>query len=115
MTDALLAADDETTATLLCVDDEPNILSALRRLFRSKGYRVLTAEGGAAGLALLEQEEVDLIISDMRMPEMDGAQFLESARARRPDAVRILLTGQADIQSILAAINRGEIYRYITK
>jgi response regulator RpfG family c-di-GMP phosphodiesterase len=101
--------------TVLCVDDEPNILSALRRLFRPQGYRVLTAESGAAGLAVLEAEEVDLVISDMRMPEMDGATFLEHVRQRRPDSVRMLLTGYSDISSILAAINRGEIYRYITK
>ncbi|NRR28648.1 response regulator [Oxalobacteraceae bacterium] len=104
-----------TPPTLLCVDDEPNILAALRRLFRAKGYRVLTAEGGAQGLLLLEQENVDLVISDMRMPEMDGARFLAQVRARWPDTVRILLTGYSDIQSIQDAINCGEIYRYITK
>jgi response regulator RpfG family c-di-GMP phosphodiesterase len=101
--------------TMLCVDDEPNILSALRRLFRPLGYRILTAESGAAGLALLETESVDLVISDMRMPEMDGAAFLEQVRRLRPECVRMLLTGYSDITSILAAINRGEIYRYITK
>jgi response regulator RpfG family c-di-GMP phosphodiesterase len=102
-------------ATLLCVDDEPNILSSLRRLFRPRGYKVLTAESGAAGLALLESEPVDLVISDMRMPQMDGAAFLEQVRLRRPDALRLLLTGYSDITSILAAINRGEIDRYLTK
>ncbi|MES2127959.1 MAG: HD domain-containing phosphohydrolase [Pseudomonadota bacterium] len=101
--------------TVLCVDDEPNILSSLRRLLRPHGYRVLLAESGAAGLAALEQEAVDLVISDMRMPGMDGAQFLEKVRARWPDTMRMLLTGYSDITSILAAINRGEIYRYITK
>ena len=101
--------------TILCVDDEPNILSALRRLFRARGYRVLLAQGGQAGLELLESEPVDLVISDMRMPEMDGAQFLEHVRSRWPDPVRLLLTGYADIASIIEAINRGEIYRYITK
>jgi response regulator RpfG family c-di-GMP phosphodiesterase len=102
-------------ARILCVDDEPNILSSLRRLFRSQGYEVLTAGSGASGLKLLERENVDLIISDMRMPEMDGAHFLEHARCLCPDALRLLLTGYADVQSILNAINRGEIYRYITK
>ena len=105
----------EAPPTVLCVDDEPNILSSLRRLFRPRGYRVLVADSGAAGLAILEQESVDLVISDMRMPEMDGAQFLEHVRARWPDTIRLLLTGYSDINSILAAINRGEIYRYITK
>lgn len=104
-----------TGATILCVDDEPNILSALRRAFRVGGYRILTANGGAEALQLLETEPVDLIISDMRMPGMDGAQFLEKARARWPDTVRMLLTGHADVQTILDAINKGEISRYITK
>lgn len=108
---------EETTpqVTLLFVDDEPSILSALRRLFRQHGYRILTAEGGAAGLQVLETEQVDLVISDMRMPEMDGAKFLEQVRARWPKIVRILLTGYADISSTINAINRGEIYRYISK
>ncbi|HAT31878.1 MAG TPA: two-component system response regulator [Janthinobacterium sp.] len=114
MTEALLSPAPPLP-TLLCVDDEPNILSSLRRLFRAKGYRVLTAEGGAAGLLLLETEKVDLVISDMRMPEMDGAQFLAQVRQRWPEVIRLLLTGYSDIQSILDAINCGEIYRYITK
>ncbi len=101
--------------TILFVDDEPNILSSLRRLFRPRGYRVRIAEGGAAGLRVLESESVDLVISDMRMPEMDGAQFLAQVRQRWPDVIRLLLTGYSDIQSILDAINCGEIYRYITK
>ena len=102
-------------ARILCVDDEPNILSSLRRLFRGQGYEVLTADSGATGLKFLEAESVDLIISDMRMPEMDGARFLEQACSLCPDAMRLLLTGHADVQLILQAINRGEIYRYITK
>jgi response regulator RpfG family c-di-GMP phosphodiesterase len=105
----------EEPFTLLCVDDEANILSALRRVFRPAGYRVLTATGGAEGLKLLEADKIDLVISDMRMPEMDGAAFLENVRARWPDIVRILLTGYADINSTIAAINRGEIFRYIAK
>lgn len=110
------AADDGAQATLLCVDDEPNILASLKRLFRPLGYRVLTAESGAAGLALLENiGNIDLVISDMRMPVMDGARFLELVRERWPDTTRLLLTGYSDVTSILAAINRGEIYRYITK
>ncbi|MFZ4529593.1 MAG: HD domain-containing phosphohydrolase [Undibacterium curvum] len=105
----------ERVYRILCVDDEPNILSSLRRLFRGKGYQVLIANGGQEGLATLETETVDLVISDMRMPVMDGAVFLEHVRARWPDTIRLLLTGYADIQSIIDAINRGEIYRYITK
>lgn len=105
----------QVQAVILFVDDEPSILSALRRLFRPQGYRVLMAEGGAAGLALMEAEPVDLVISDMRMPEMDGVQFLEQVRQRWPEVMRILLTGYADIGSTIDAINRGEIHRYIAK
>ncbi|HYD95914.1 MAG TPA: HD domain-containing phosphohydrolase [Noviherbaspirillum sp.] len=115
----LAAMEDRLTAaaqpSILFVDDEQNILSSLRRVFRTQGYQVLTADSGAAGLQILESEPVDLVISDMRMPQMDGAQFLERVRKRWPETIRLLLTGYADVQSILAAINRGEIYRYITK
>lgn len=102
-------------SALLFVDDEANILNALRRLFRPLGYKIFTADSGAEALALLEHEAVDLVISDMRMPQMDGAQLLEQVRAKWPDTLRILLTGYADVSSTIAAINRGEIYRYIAK
>lgn len=101
--------------TILCVDDEPNILASLQRLFRKNQFRVLCADSAAAGLAVLAQEAVDVVISDMRMPECNGADFLERVRAGWPATMRLLLTGYADIGSIVGAINRGEIYRYITK
>lgn len=103
------------TSTLLFVDDDSNVLSALRRLFGSLGYTVLTAESGAGGLALMEAERVDLVISDMRMPEMTGAEELEQIRLKWPNVVRILLTGYDDLEATVNAINRGEIYRYISK
>ncbi len=109
------ASPDLSRPTILCVDDEPSILSSLRRLFRAHGYQVLAAESGRAGLELLETSSVDLVISDMRMPEMDGVVFLEHVRQRWPHILRLLLTGYADISSIMGAINRGEIYRYIAK
>lgn len=101
--------------TLLFIDDESNILSSLKRLFRPLGYTILTAESGPEGLALLEKEPVDLVICDMRMPQMTGAEVLEQIRNRWPDVVRILLTGYSDLESTVNAINRGEIYRYISK
>ncbi len=104
-----------TPSTVLLVDDEPSILSSLRRLLRPVGYKIHTAENGKEGLAILEQEHVDLVISDMRMPEMDGAKFLEQVRSRWPATTRILLTGYADVSSTIDAINRGEIYRYVSK
>lgn len=110
------AAPASATWTVLCVDDEPNILSALRRLLRGAGsYRMLSAPDGPSALALLEAEEVDLVLSDMQMPGMDGAELLEQVRQRWPETERLLLTGHADLRSTLAAINRGEVYRYITK
>jgi len=104
------------TSVILCVDDEANILAALRRAFRPLGYQVLLAESGKEALKILEQnDQIDLVISDMRMPEMDGARFLAEVRKQRPDIVRILLTGYADMESTIAAINDGQIFRHISK
>lgn len=105
----------QSPGTVLLVDDEANILTSLKRLFRPTGYRILTAEGGQEGLAILEQEAIDVVVSDMRMPQMSGAEFLQHVRARKPEVVRILLTGFADITSTIEAINKGEIFRYIAK
>ncbi|MDH4284276.1 MAG: response regulator [Gallionellaceae bacterium] len=101
--------------TLLFVDDEANILSSLKRLFRPHGYHIFTAESGAQGLEIMGQAAVDLVISDMRMPGMGGAQFLEKVKEKWPDAIRILLTGYSEISSTIEAINKGQIYRYISK
>lgn len=103
------------SATILFVDDEANILSSLKRLFRPFGYRIFTAEGGAQGLEIMERENVDLVVSDMRMPQMNGAQFLEQVNKRWPETIRILLTGYAEIEATIDAINKGHIYRYISK
>ena len=108
-------AAPETTATLLFVDDETNILASLKRLFRPFGYRIFTAESGAQGLEIMAREAVDLVVSDMRMPEMNGAQFLEKVREKWPETVRILLTGYAEIGATIEAINKGQIYRYVSK
>jgi len=108
-------AKDQPPASLLFVDDEANILKSLKRLFRPQGYTIHTAESGAAGLACMEEHHIDLVISDMRMPEMDGAAFLEQVYRRWPNSVRILLTGYADIASTIDAVNKGCIYRYISK
>ncbi len=102
-------------ATLLLVDDEPNILSALGRLFRPQGYQLHTASNGADALEILEKAPVDLVISDMRMPGMSGAELLEQVANRWPHTVRVLLTGYSDVSSTIAAINQGQIFRYIAK
>ncbi len=109
------SASATPVATVLCVDDEPNILKSLTRLFRAGGFQVMTAPGGAEGIALLEHERVDVVISDMRMPGMDGVEFLEQVQQRWPQVVRLLMTGYSDINAVIGAVNRGNIYRYITK
>ncbi|MGM9481398.1 HD domain-containing phosphohydrolase [Roseateles sp. NT4] len=106
---------DTTPWTLLAVDDEPNILAALRRLFRSTGWRVLTAANAEEALALLTSEPVNAVLSDMRMPGMDGVQLLERVSQGWPHTARLLLTGQADLGSTIAAINHGRVHRYIAK
>lgn len=110
-----IAPEENAPWSILFVDDEENILNALRRLFRPSGYRIAVANGGQAALALLEQQSFDLVVSDMRMPQMNGAELLEQVHRRWPDTVRILLTGYADISSTVDAINKGNIYRYISK
>lgn len=101
--------------TLLLVDDEENILNSLRRLFRREGYTILTATSGAEGLELLAQNEVSLIMSDQRMPQMIGAEFLAKSREIAPHCIRIMLTGYSDLEAATEAVNRGGISRYITK
>jgi CheY-like chemotaxis protein len=100
---------------VLCVDDEPNVLEGLALNLRRR-YEVLKANGGGAGLEILQKDkEIAVIISDMRMPGMNGATFLAEARKLAPHATRILLTGQADLDSAIAAVNEGQIFRFLTK
>ena len=100
--------------TLLVVDDEPDVLESLRHLFH-RSYRVLTAESGSPAIEMLGREDVHVILSDQRMPGMTGDAFLSQARHVRPDAVRMLFTGYADIQAVINAVNEGRIFRYILK
>jgi two-component system, sensor histidine kinase and response regulator len=100
--------------TILVVDDEIDNVDALERLFRRK-YNVLKALSADEGLALLKENKVSLIISDQRMPKKTGVEFLKESQKYAPEAVRMLLTGYTDIESVIDAINSGEVYRYITK
>lgn len=100
---------------ILCVDDEQHILDALRRAFFDLPVRVLVAKSAGEALALLKGEEVKIIISDERMPGMTGAELLETVRQEYPDTIRIMLTGHASLSAAISAINRGEIYRFLTK
>lgn len=102
--------------TLLLVDDEENILSALRRLLRKDGFRILCANSGQAGLDILATEsQVDIIMSDQRMPYMTGTEFLKQARLHSPDSIRIILSGYTDLESVTDAINEGAVYKFLTK
>ncbi|MDP2371982.1 EAL domain-containing protein [Rhodoferax sp.] len=100
---------------LLLVDDEPNIVAALKRLFRRDGHTIHTANSGQEGLAILAKHKVDVIVSDQRMPGMTGVEFLRAAKALYPDTMRIVLSGYTELQSVTDAINEGAVYRFLTK
>ncbi|RMG57167.1 MAG: response regulator [Deltaproteobacteria bacterium] len=101
---------------VLCVDDEKNVLKALRRVFMDDDYEILTASSGEEGLQVLEEEmPVQVVISDYRMPGMNGVDFLREVCERWPDTVRIVLSGYADTASVVAAINEGQIYKFVPK
>lgn len=100
---------------LLLVDDEENILRSLKRVLRNESYQLSTATSGDDALAQMAEAPYDLVISDARMPGMDGASLLAQVRNRWPDCIRILLTGYADMGATVKAINEGQIYRYIAK
>jgi serine/threonine-protein kinase len=99
---------------LLFVDDEERILNALKNIFRSK-YHVLTAASGPQALEYIEKFRIPVIVSDQRMPGMQGVELLRCARELSPDSVRILLTGYSDLASIVGSINEGEVFRFISK
>lgn len=101
--------------TLLLVDDEENMISSLTRLLRREGYRILSAGGGAEGLEILANNRVDVIVSDQRMPQMTGVEFLREVKVKYPETVRIVLSGYTELQSITDAINEGAIYKFLTK
>jgi diguanylate cyclase (GGDEF)-like protein/PAS domain S-box-containing protein len=101
--------------TLLLVDDEENIVAALKRLVRRDGYHVVTACNGPQGLQRLAEHEVDVILSDQRMPGMTGVEFLRRAKELYPDTVRMVLSGYTELTSITDAINEGAIYKFLTK
>ncbi|HLT13865.1 MAG TPA: EAL domain-containing protein, partial [Marinobacter sp.] len=101
--------------TLLLLDDEANILRALTRVLRKDGYRILSTTSVNEAFSLLAENEVQVIISDQRMPEMSGTDFLSEVKAIHPDTVRIVLSGYTDLKSVTEAINQGAIYKFLTK
>lgn len=100
--------------TILYVDDEENNLFSFKAAFRIK-YNVLTAISGDDALKILEDKPVHIIITDQRMPNMTGVEFLEKVIEKAPDPMRILLTGYADMGAVVDAINKGKIFHYLTK
>ena len=100
--------------TILYVDDEVNNLISFKATFRIK-YNVFTAEGGEEAIKLLKENTINVIITDQRMPNMTGVEFLESILQDYPDPMRILLTGYADMNAVIDAVNKGKIFHYLTK
>ena len=100
---------------VLIVDDEPKIYHALRRALHREPYDVVYASGGAEALKLLGERSIDVIIADQNMPEMQGSVLLSRVRQQYPDIVRMMLTGDARLETVMAAVNKGEIYRFFTK
>ncbi|MDZ4255801.1 MAG: EAL domain-containing protein [Sulfuritalea sp.] len=112
---ALPSAAESERKTLLIVDDEPGVLSALKRVLRRDGYEILAVGSAREGFDVLATHEVQVIISDQRMPEMNGSEFLSRVRELYPDTIRIVLSGYTDLDTIVAAVNHGAIYRFLTK
>jgi DNA-binding NtrC family response regulator len=102
-------------SAILLIDDEDNVLKSLRRVFHDENFDILTATSGEDALSILEDKHIDLVICDYKMPGINGVEILRETRKRWPDIIRIMLTGHADIQAILGAVNDGAVYKFITK
>jgi signal transduction histidine kinase len=100
--------------TILVVDDEPDVVQSVQDLLRLE-FRVLGTTRAIEGLKILQEHEVHIVMTDQRMPEMTGVEFLSRIRGEHPDAIRLLFTGYADMKAVVDAINQGNVYRYITK
>jgi diguanylate cyclase (GGDEF)-like protein/PAS domain S-box-containing protein len=107
--------EDERGRTLLLLDDEPNILRALTRVLRRDGYRIIAVEQASDAFEHLAMNDVDVILSDQRMPEMSGTTFLHRAKELYPDTVQLILSGYTRLQTVTDAVNQGGVYKFITK
>lgn|SRR5574341_89438 len=105
----------DNKATILVVDDEPSVRRALHRLFTREQYRVVEAGGVAEALKVLGATTIDLVITDYSMPDGTGLDLLSKMKARYPHIVRMVITGKADLNAVIAAINDGHIYRFVLK
>ena len=106
--------DSEEKIKILYVDDEVNNLQAFKATFRRE-YHIFLAESASEARKVLEEETIEIIITDQRMPQETGVEFLESIITKHGDPMRILLTGYTDIQAVIDAINKGQVYHYLTK
>ena len=100
---------------LLLVDDEPNLTSALVRSLDRRQFEIFTADSAQQGLMILAGNDIDVVVSDERMPGMTGSQFLSEVRKKWPNTIRMILSGQADLEAAVRAINEGEVYRFLLK
>ena len=100
---------------LLLVDDEPNLTSALVRSLDRSQFEIFTADSAQKGLMILAGNDIDVVVSDERMPGMTGSQFLSEVRKQWPNTIRMILSGQADLEAAVRAINEGEVYRFLLK
>ncbi|MCK5313063.1 MAG: response regulator [Desulfobacteraceae bacterium] len=100
---------------ILFVDDEKSVLNSLKRLLRKEDYKILTATSGKEGLDILNSNEIQVVISDQRMPEMDGTEFLAEVKKEYPDIIRIILSGYTDVDVVIDTINEDNIYKFFHK
>ncbi|WP_372971587.1 response regulator, partial [Marinobacter sp.] len=100
---------------LLLVDDEPNILASLRRVFQRENYELLFANNGDEALHIMEKQPVELIMTDFMMPGINGSELLKEVRERWPNTIRIMLTGHANTDAVMGSIREGAVYRFILK
>jgi two-component system, probable response regulator PhcQ len=105
----------KSNATILLVDDEINVTEALKRSFRREPYTFVTATSGEAAQQILASQHVDVVVSDEQMPGMSGSEFLSKVRTQYPHTIRMILSGQASLESAVRAINEGEVYRFFLK
>ncbi len=110
-----LNSDIEYTSTILIVDDEKSVLNSLKRLFRNEKYKVITALNGRQGLEILKSNNIQIVISDQRMPGMSGTEFLSEVKKESPDTIRIILSGYTDVDVVIDTINKGNIYKFFHK
>ena len=103
------------SATILCVDDDPVVLAVLARILRRDGLDIRTTESPTDALAWIANDDIAVLVSDYEMPEMTGAQLAGQAKKLRPETVRVLLTGQKDLETAVDGINQGEVFRFVSK